>query len=238
MSPAPALKKAPVAIKLAVVVAGLVVLAAAGYFLLIGPKKSEAKSLSQDITRVNQQIQDARAQATQAAGLSKILVANYYKLQTAMPNGPGVDELSMQLYSIAQATGIRFDQIQPGTVVDTSTYQLIPITLVFQGSFYDLSDFLYRLQSLVLVENHRLSAKGRLFTVDSVSFAEGDDGFPQIKATLEVDAYIFGHPVATASGASASTDSNSTTSTSTSTTSTTTTSSSSEGTTTSSTGGG
>ena len=232
MSPAPALKKTPVAIKLAVVLAGLIVLAAAGYFLLIGPKKSEANSLSQDITRLDQQISDARAQATQAAGLSKILVANYYKLQTAMPNEPKVDELSLQLYSVAKATGIRFDSIQPGTVVDASTYQVIPVTLIFQGNFYDLSDFLYRLQSLVLVENHKLSAKGRLFTVDEVSFAEGEGGFPKIAATLQVDAYVFGHPVATAASASASTASTSTTST----TSTTTTSSSSEGTTTSATG--
>jgi type IV pilus assembly protein PilO len=232
MSPAPALKKTPVAIKLAVVLAGLIVLAAAGYFLLIGPKKSEANSLSQDITRLDQQISDARAQATQAAGLSKILVADYYKLQTAMPNEPKVDELSLQLYSVAKATGIRFDSIQPGTVVDASTYQVIPVTLIFQGNFYDLSDFLYRLQSLVLVENHKLSAKGRLFTVDEVSFAEGEGGFPKIAATLQVDAYVFGHPVATAASASASTASTSTTST----TSTTTTSSSSEGTTTSATG--
>jgi type IV pilus assembly protein PilO len=222
MRPAPALKKTPVAIKLAVVLAGLVVLAAAGYFLVILPKKHEVKSLSQQITQLDQQILDARVQATQAAGLSKILVADYYKLQTAMPGEPEVAELSLQLYSVAQATGIRFDQIQPGTVADATTYQVIPITLVFQGSFYDLSDFLYRLQALVLVENHKLSAKGRLFTVDQVSFAEGDNGFPQIKATLAVDAYIFGHPVATASSATTAPTSTDTTTTSTTPTTTTT----------------
>jgi type IV pilus assembly protein PilO len=225
MSPAPTLKNTPVAVKLAIVLAGLVVLAAAGYFLLIGPKKSEANSLSQDITRLDQQIQDARGQATQAAGLSKILVADLHKLQTAMPDDPKVDELSLQLYAVAKATGIRFDSIQPGEVADTGAYQVIPITLVFQGTFYDLSDFLYRLQSLVMVENHKLSARGRLFTVDQVSFAEGEDDFPKIAATLQIDAYAFGHPVATATS-SASTTSNSDT----------TTSSSSEGTTTSSTG--
>jgi type IV pilus assembly protein PilO len=234
MSPALTLKKTPVAIKLAVVLAGLIALAAAGYFLLIGPKKSQAKTLSQEITQLDQQIQEARAQARRAAGLSKILVADYYKLQTAMPNDPKVAELFLQLSSVAKATGIRFDSIQPGTVVDASTYQVIPVTLIFQGSFYDLSDFLYRLQSLVLVENHKLSAKGRLFTVDEISFAEGENGFPRITATLQVDAYVFGHP----SSASTSTASTTTTTTSTSTTPTTTSSSSSEGTTTSATGGG
>jgi type IV pilus assembly protein PilO len=242
MSPALTLKKTPVAIKLAVVLAGLIALAAAGYFLLVGPKKSQAKTLSQEITQLDQQIQEARAQATQAAGLSKILVADYYKLQTAMPNDPKVAELFFQLSSVAKATGIRFDSIQPGTVVDASTYQVIPVTLIFQGSFYDLSDFLYRLQSLVLVENHKLSAKGRLFTIDEISFAEGESGFPKIAATLQVDAYVFGHPSSastpTPSTTTTSTSTTPTTTTSTSTTPTTTTSSSSEGTTTSATGGG
>ena len=231
MSPAPALKKTPVAIRLAVVLAGLIVLAVAGYFLLVGPKKSQVTLLSTEITQLNQKIQDAHTQATQGAGLSKIRVADLYKLQTAMPNQPEVDELSLQLYAIAKATGISFDSIKPGVVVDATTYQVIPITLVFEGSFYDLSDFLYRLQSLVLVENHKLSANGRLFTVDNISLAEGVNGFPQIAATLQIDAYVFGHPVATASSTSTSTTSTSTSTTST--TSTTTTSSSSEGTTTS-----
>ena len=229
MSPAPALKNTPVAIKLALVLAGLIVLAAAGYFLLVAPQKSKSNSLSQEITLLNKQIQEASGQAKQAAGLSKILVANLSKLQTAMPDDPKVDELSLQLYSVAKATGIRFDSYQPGAVVDTGAYQVIPITLVFQGSFYDLSDFLYRLQSLVLVENHKLNARGRLFTVDQVSFAEGEDGFPKIAATLQIDAYVFGHPVASATSAAASSENSGTT-----TTSTTTTSSSSEGTTTTS----
>jgi type IV pilus assembly protein PilO len=228
MSPAPNLKKTPVAIRLAVVLGGLVVLAAAGYFFLVAPKKSEAKTLTQEIAQLDQQISEQRAQATTAAGLSKILVADYNKLQTAMPNEAKMDELGLQLNSLANDTGIRFDNFQPGTAVDTSSYQVLPITLAFQGSFDELTDFLYRLQSLVVVDNHRLSAKGRLFTVDQVSFAEAVDGFPQIAATLQVDAYTFGHPVATAATAATST---------TSTTGTTTTSATGT-TTTSATGGG
>ncbi len=236
MSPVPKIKKNSIVVRMAVVLAGLVVLAAAGYFLLVGPKKNEAKSLSSDITQLNSKIQAARSQATQAAGLSKILVADYNKLQTAMPGDPEVDELSLQLVSVAQAAGIRFDSITPGTPVDTSTYQVIPLTLVFQGSFDDLSNFLFRLQSLVLVENHKLSAAGRLFTVDEISFAQGEKGFPKIAATLQVDAYAFGHPATTASTGTSTSTTTSTTST-TSTTTTTSASAAGEGATTLATGG-
>jgi type IV pilus assembly protein PilO len=232
MSPAPNLKKTPVAIKLAAVVGGLILLAAAGYFFLVAPKKNEAKSLNTTIAELTQKISDQRTQATQAAGLSKILVADYNKLQTAMPGDAKMDELYLQLYALAKDTGIRFDSLQPGLAADASAYQVLPITVTFQGSFDKLSDFLYRLQSLVLVDNHSLSARGRLFTVDQVTFAEGEKGFPQIAATLQIDAYAFGHPVV-AAGSTASATGSSTTSTT-----STTTSSSSGGTTTSETGGG
>ncbi len=213
MSPAPNLKKTPVAIRLAVVVGGLILLATAGYFFLIAPKNNEVKSLTEETAQLNQQISEQRAQATQAAGLSKILVADYNKLQSAMPNEAKMDEIYLQLYALANDTGIRFDDLQPGTAVDASAYQVLPLTVTFQGSFDELSDFLYRLQSLVLVDNHKLSAKGRLFTVDQVSFVEGDDGFPQIKAMLQIDAYAFGHPVVTAANAAAPAPSNTTTDT-------------------------
>ena len=235
MSPAPNMKKTPVAIRIAVVVGGLILLAIAGYFFLIAPKKSEAKSLDQQIAQLDTQISDQRSQATQAAGLSQILVANFNKLQAAMPDQAKADEIFQQLGVLANDTGIRFDNYQPGAAVDSSAYQVLPVTVTFQGSFDELSDFLYRLQSLVLVDNHELSATGRLFTVDQVSFAEGEGGFPRIQATLQIDAYTFGHPVVTAANAAASGSST----TSTSTTSTTdTTTSSSESTTTSATSGG
>jgi type IV pilus assembly protein PilO len=225
MSPAPKRKATPVAIRLAVVVGGLILLALAGYFFLVAPKKNEAKSLTQQTAQLDQQISAQRAQATQAAGLSKILVADYNRLQAAMPNQANMDEIYQQLGALAGDTGIRFDNYQPGTVVDASSYQVLPVTVTFQGSFAELSDYLYRLQSLVLVDNHKLSARGRLFTVDQVSFAEGAGGFPQIAATLQIDAYAYGHPVVTAANAAASATS----------TTGTTTSSSSGGTTTSAT---
>jgi len=237
MSPAPRMKKASsVAVRLAVVLGGLILLAAAGYFLLVAPKKNEAKSLNQQIVQLDQQISEQKAQATQAAGLSKILVADYNKLQSAMPNEAKMDELYLQLYTIAKDTGVEFNSLQPGTVVAASAYQVLPLAVTFQGSFAQLSDFLYRLQSLVLVDNHKLSAKGRLFTVDQVSFAEGDKGFPQLRATLEIDAFVYGPPGGAATSTTASTTP-ATGATTVSTTGTTTTSSSG-GSTTSATGGG
>lgn len=228
MSPLPVMKKTPVAIRLAVVLAGLAVLAGGGYFLLIQPQKSQASSLTREIADLNTKIADSRSQANQAAGLSKILVADIFKLTTAMPDKTDISGVLFQLASVTKDTGISFDSITPGTVVDASTYQVLPITLIVQGNFFDLSDFLRRLQSLVLVENGKLVARGRLFTADQIVLTEGDAGFPKIKATISVNAFMYGHPVAVTSSTGAP---------STSTTSTTTTPSTGGGGTASGTGG-
>ncbi len=230
MSPAP-VKKTPTAVRLAAVIGGLVVLAAGGYFLLVQPLKSKSSSLTKEIAAKTQEINDRKSQSQQAAGLSKILVADYIKLKTAMPDDPQVPELYLQLDAIARDTGVSFDGITPATVVDASAYQVFPFALSFEGNFLRLSDFLRRLQSLVLVENGKLVARGRLFTIDQVSFGQGPLGFPDISAKVQVNAYAYGHPVTvvTPGGTTGSTTTTGETSTSTTTTTPTSTSTSASG---------
>jgi len=221
VSPAP-VKKTPIAVRLAVVIGGLVILAVGGYFLLVQPLKSKSSSLTKEIAAKTQEISDRKSQSEQAAGLSKILVADYIKLKTAMPDDLQVPDLYLQLDAIARDTGVSFDGITPAPVVDASAYQVIPLGLSFEGNFLRLSDFLRRLQSLVLVEDGKLVARGRLFTIDQVSFNQGPLGFPDISAKVQVDAYAYGHPVTVATPGGTTGPTTTTGGTSTSTTSTTT----------------
>ena len=76
----------------------------------------------------------------------------------------------------------------------------MPISVTFDGTFYDLADLLYRLRSLVEVHAGTLDATGRLFSVDSLSFAQSpQQSFPHIEATLVIDAYVYGVSSAPAS---------------------------------------
>jgi len=75
-----------------------------------------------------------------------------------------------------------------------------PIDLVFDGNYYELSDFLFRLRSLVRVKGGQLEATGRLFTVNNLNFVESEHAFPQIKATINVTAFVYGTGAAPAPG--------------------------------------
>ena len=98
----------------------------------------------------------------------------------------------LELSRIADETGIRFKSITPQPALPIAAYQVVPIDVTFDGSFYALSDFLFRLRTLVTVRRGELHAAGRLFSVASVDFSESDRGFPLLAATLKLNAYIYG----------------------------------------------
>jgi len=220
VSPIKSKKKLPLPVRLAIVVAALVVVGAGGYFLLVQPKSAEKKSLDRDIANIRQELATRQMQTQQADAISKIQVADLFRLRTAMPDAPDVPELVIELNAIADQSGIRFDSIQPGETVALSGYQALPVTVVIGGSFYDLSDFLNRLRNLVLVQDGRLFAQGRLITIDKIDLVEGENTFPDLKATLILNAYIFGSAPVPDSGLSTGGTSTTTTTETTATTTT------------------
>ena len=80
----------------------------------------------------------------------------------------------------------------PGGATPDAGFQIVPIDLVFQGDFYDLADFLYRTRTLVGVRDGELDARGRLFNVERIEFSEGADRFPNIRASVRLEAYVYG----------------------------------------------
>lgn len=177
---------------IALVVVGLLVAGALGYFVLISPKRSSSAELASQIALTESEIQARRIAQHQAPTVEPIRAADLFRVTKAMPNKYDMPGVLLELNRIARETGIRFESITPQDGADAGGYLRQPIDLVFEGNFYELSDFLYRMRTLVSVHGGELRATGRLFTVRSLSFVEGERAFPQIKATLGVDAYVYG----------------------------------------------
>src|SRR5437016_2104455 len=106
-----------------------------------------------------------------------------------------MSDILLELNQVAEDSGMTFQRISPSaTAVALNGYEAIPITVEFQGIFYELSDFLYRLRNLVDVRHGALDASGRLFAVDTISFAQAPPPprFPEISASLVIDSFVFG----------------------------------------------
>lgn len=185
-------KKLPQSAQIGIAVVVLLVLAAIGYFGLVKPQKGKAADLSTQIAAQENQIADARALLAKSKDAQKVRVADLFKLTKTMPDQPDEAGIVLELTNVARQSGITFDSIMPQGSTPLSGYQVVPITVIFDGNFFQLTDFLFRLRNLVDVRRGALAADGRLFTVDSIQFGEGKRKFPQVEATLTVDAYIYG----------------------------------------------
>jgi hypothetical protein len=175
-------------------IVGVVILvyAAAGYFMVVSPKKAESARLDEEIAATSLELRDALAATAAQDDTQPIAVADIFRLSIAMPSTPDMPGILLELSRIADETGIRFKSITPLSALPIAAYQVVPIDVAFDGSFYALSDFLFRLRTLVTVRRGELHAAGRLFSVASVDFSESDRGFPLLAASLKLNAYVYG----------------------------------------------
>jgi len=214
--------------QVALIVGGLLLVAAVGYFALIGPKRSSANSLKQQTAAVQAQIAANRSSAFSQA-LPAVRSASVFRLAMAMPTKLQTADIILQLNALAQNSGISFDRIEPNAAsassaavpgaVNPDPFVVEPIQVQFTGSFYNLLSFLQRVRNLVRVQGNRLYTAGRLFDVSQVSFAEAAKGWPKITATLTLNAFVPQPPQLAAPATPGSTTSTTTTGTTTTTSS-------------------
>jgi Tfp pilus assembly protein PilO len=216
--------------QVALVAGVLLLVAVLGYLVMIAPKHSTAKHLQQQAAAVQQQIDQNRSSGFTHA-LPAVRAASVFSLAKAMPTQLETPDLILQLNQLAQDSGISFDQIEPTaasataelTPDTTDPFAAEPIQVQFTGSYYNFLTFLQRLHNLVRVENGKLFAAGRLFDVSSISFGPGQKGFPQIQATMTINAFAPQTATPAAPTTPTGTDTTSTTTDPTATTTTTTT---------------
>ncbi len=180
-------------VQIVIAIVGALVLGAAGYFLLIRPEGSKLKQIKAQESDAQQTLAAYTQKVAAARSAPKIRIADVYRLAKAMPSQPDMPDVLLELSQLARDSGIEFTSISPQPEVAIGSFSVLPISVTFDGTFYDLADLLYRLRSLVEVHAGALDATGRLFSVDSLTFGQSpQQSFPHIQATLVIDAYVYG----------------------------------------------
>lgn len=187
---------------IAVIAPALLIVAAVAFFLLVKPKMDESSKLDEEIAEFQSKVDVALAAQQRAAAGEAIKVADLFRLTKAMPDTTDISSVILELNAVATATGVDFISIAPqAPVAREGGFLASPIKLTFEGSYYDLTDFLFRLRNLVIVRDGELESAGRLFTLDALDLHEGSVGFPQVQAAITVSAYSYATPAAPAPGA-------------------------------------
>jgi hypothetical protein len=175
----------------AVVAPALLIVAVIAFFLLVKPNMDESSSLDDQIAELQGKV-DVALLAQRASGGESIKVADLFRLTKAMPDETDMSSVILELNAVATASGVDFISIAPqAPVAREGGFLAVPIKLTFEGSYYDLTDFLFRLRNLVIVRDGELESAGRLFSLDALDLHEGSLGFPQVQAGLTVSAYSY-----------------------------------------------
>ena len=176
---------------IAAVVGGLLLVAVGGYLLLYSPQKSKASKLNTEIAAAQQQLATAQAAASVPRPKDP-RIDDLFRLTKAMPATPDMPGILLELSRVAKDTGIAFDSISPGQLAAGNGFQSLPIELSFEGNYYELSDFLFRLNNLVVERDGKLNVGGRLYSVDGVDFSPAGPSGTTLDAKLSAKAYIYG----------------------------------------------
>lgn len=174
---------------------GVVVLVVAWYFLIIGPKRDEISRVDSELQAEKQKydadavkvkrLDEERASAKQTFG-------EMLKLNKLIPADSQVPSMIVELQQSANEAGIDFMKIEPGDAVPGSNGNtVIPIELRFEGRFFDVNDFLYRVENYARMEGNDVNVSGRLISVVALKMEEADIGaFPEVLATLQINAFM------------------------------------------------
>ena len=156
-------------IRYALIGVGILVVGLVVFFLLINPIRGDIGSLHSQIQDEDSRIANANSQlkeAEQTRNEGRRNQARLLELAKMMPQDAEVPSLILQIQDLADKAGIDWIQVSPGEVraVEGLTYEVLPLTLNFSGSFYDVSDFVYRAEQMV-------AGPGRLLVVKDMSLA-------------------------------------------------------------------
>ncbi|HEV2791014.1 MAG TPA: hypothetical protein VGV69_06920 [Solirubrobacterales bacterium] len=78
-----------------------------------------------------------------------------------------------------------------GAGVGPAGLAVMPYTLTFDGSFFEVADFIKGIDALVETEAGQVAVDGRLLTINGFSLAPAENkGFPALKATFSVTSYL------------------------------------------------
>jgi Tfp pilus assembly protein PilO len=192
----------PVALALSAL--AVLVVVGVGWFMLVSPQRSKVDTLDTQIASLDAQLADA--QHLLAAPNRRQTAATLAIAKRALPDTPQMSHVLRQFAAAAARSRTELDSITPGAAVAAAGASPLPMTVVVKGRYFGIQQFARLLRQSADVRKGKLAAKGRLYTIDSISFAgqapaqpgQASDG--AITATLAMNAFTYAAsppPVAT-----------------------------------------
>jgi type IV pilus assembly protein PilO len=184
-----------------------VVLIVAWYFLLLSPTRSKISDLNTQITSAQTSLDSAKANVARLETYKKTAPqsrAEIVRLGKMLPKSEAMPSLILELTKTAKDSGVDLTSITNGTTQTGSPFGIQTATLAVSGRFFDVEDFLYRMESYVAFRNSEFRAEGRLLEVTTLTMTGGtattDGTTAPLTVTIGLSAYLWGASATAAAG--------------------------------------
>jgi type IV pilus assembly protein PilO len=186
-----------------------VVLIVAWYFLLLSPTRTKLSDLDSQVQAQQAALATAKQEVARLESYKKTAPqsrAEIVRLGKMLPESEGIPSLIIELTRTADASGVDLNSIARGATQPGTPFGLQSVSLQVTGRFFDIEDFLYRLESYVAFRNESFRVTGRLLEVKTLTIAgaattTASTSSPPLTVTVELNAYLWGAPAAAAGGA-------------------------------------
>ena len=182
-----------------------VVLIVAWYFLLFNPTRQELSDLDQQVESAQSALNVAEQEVVRLESYKKTAPqsrAEIVRLGKMLPVSEDVPGLIIELTKTAEASGVAVTSITKGTTTPGSPFGIQAISLQVSGRYFDVEDFLYRLEEYVAFRNASFRVTGRLLQVTQLTLQAGtttdSSGSPPLAVTIGLNAYLWGGAAQTA----------------------------------------
>jgi len=184
-----------------------VVLIVAWYFLLLSPTRTKLSDLDGQVQAQQAALATAQQDVARLESYKKTAPqsrADIVRLGKMLPESEGIPSLIIELSSTAHTSGVDLNSIARGATQPGTPFGLQSVTLQVTGRFFDVEDFLYRLESYVAFRNASFRVTGRLLEVKTLTITGAatttSGSAPPLTVSVELNAYLWAAPVAAAAG--------------------------------------
>jgi type IV pilus assembly PilO-like protein len=173
----------------------VLVVVVAGWVLFVSPQRAKADKLGVQVAAAKSELlgdEQLLATAKRQNTLGSARAA-----ERALPDQARISEILRQLTAFAAESRTELDNITPGAALQLGNAQALPIALTFRGRYFGLQKLLKLLRQSASVSGGKIVAKGRLYTVDGITFAGGQPTNGQggsaadILATITLNAFVY-----------------------------------------------
>lgn len=175
----------------------VVVIAVLVWFFVLDPIRDDIvvadAQIQEERTRLAEaQVKLAQAEATREEGRRN--QARLLELAKMMPTSEEVPSLLLQIQDLADQSGIEFIAITPGDTQDSESadYRVLPLDLEFSGTFFDVSDFIWRAEQMVAGPGRLLAIKELQLDLGGAQAGASAGASPELSVSMTMYAFLAG----------------------------------------------